>query len=337
MKRSAPPTHRENALPVSRRGFMGAALAASATLPPRGARAAYPERPVRLIVPFAAGGAVDSVARVLGKALSANLGGSIVIDNRGGAGGVIGMEAVAHAAADGYTLLLSHSGFAAMPGLYRDLPFDPVRDFAGVVTAASGAYVLAVNSAEPFTSVADLIAYAKANPGRLTYGSAGAGSIIHLAGEFFKRTAAVELVHVPYKGAAPAITDLVGGQIRMMFAPAVNALPLAASGKLRALAVTSAKRSRLAPDLPTIAESGLPGFEVTGWYGLAAPAATAAPAVAQLNAETNRALASADTVEQLRQQGLEPVGDTPEQATAWIRSEVAQWTRVIRDAGIKPL
>jgi tripartite-type tricarboxylate transporter receptor subunit TctC len=274
---------------------------------------------------------------VLGKALSANLGGSIVIDNRGGAGGVIGMEAVAHAAADGYTLLLSHSGFAAMPGLYRDLPFDPVRDFAGVVTAASGAYVLAVNSAEPFTSVADLIAYAKANPGRLTYGSAGAGSIIHLAGEFFKRTAAVELVHVPYKGAAPAITDLVGGQIRMMFAPAVNALPLAASGKLRALAVTSAKRSRLAPDLPTIAESGLPGFEVTGWYGLAAPAATAAPAVARLNAETNRALASADTVEQLRQQGLEPVGDTPEQATAWIRSEVAQWTKVIRDAGIKPL
>jgi tripartite-type tricarboxylate transporter receptor subunit TctC len=274
---------------------------------------------------------------VLGKALSANLGGSIVIDNRGGAGGVIGMEAVAHATADGYTLLLSHSGFAAMPGLYRDLPFDPVRDFAGVVTAASGAYVLAVNSAEPFTSVADLIAYAKANPGRLTYGSAGAGSIIHLAGEFFKRTAAVELVHVPYKGAAPAITDLVGGQIRMMFAPAVNALPLAASGKLRALAVTSAKRSRLAPDLPTIAESGLPGFEVTGWYGLAAPAATAAPAVARLNAETNRALASADTVEQLRQQGLEPVGDTPEQASAWIRSEVAQWTKVIRDAGIKPL
>src|ERR1700730_331968 len=300
--RPAPPTYRENALPVSRRGFIGAALAASATLPSRGAHAAYPERPIRLIVPFAAGGAVDSVARVLGKALSANLGGSIVIDNRGGAGGVIGMEAVAHAAADGYTLLLSHSGFAAMPALYRDLPFDPVRDFAGVVTGASGAYVLAVNSAEPFTSVADLIAYAKANPGRLTYGSAGAGSIIHLAGEFFKRTAAVELVHVPYKGAAPAITDLVGGQIRMMVAPGVNALPLAAAA------------------LPTIAESGLPGFEVTGWYGLAAPAATAAPAVARLNAETNRALASADTVEQLRQQGLEPVGDTPEQASAWIRS-----------------
>jgi len=324
-------------VPVSRRRFLRAAIAAPATLLPRGARAAYPEHPIRLVVPFAAGGAVDGVARVLGKALAANLGGSIVIDNRGGAGGVIGMEAVAHAPADGYTLLLSHSGFAAMPGLYRDLPFDPARDFAGVVTAASGAYVLAVNSAEPFTSVADLVAYAKANPGRLTYGSAGAGSIIHLAGEFFKRTAAVELVHVPYKGAAPAITDLVGGQIRMMFAPAVNALPLAASGKLRALAVTSAKRSRLAPDLPTVAESGLPGFEVTGWYGLAAPAATAAAAVTRLNAEANRALASADTVGQLRQQGLEPVGDTPEQASAWIKTEVAQWTRVIRDAGIKPL
>jgi tripartite-type tricarboxylate transporter receptor subunit TctC len=324
-------------LPVSRRNLLRAAIAAPVTLLPRGARAAYPERPIRLIVPFAAGGAVDSVARVLGKALAANLGASMVIDNRGGAGGVIGMEAVAHAPADGYTLLLSHSGFAAMPALYRDLPFDPVRDFAGVVTAASGAYVLAVNSAEPFTSVADIVAYAKANPCRLTYGSAGAGSIIHLAGEFFKRTAAVELVHVPYKGAAPAITDLVGGQIRMMFAPAVNALPLAASGKLRALAVTSAKRSRLAPDVPTVAESGLPGFEVTGWYGLAAPAATAAAAVTRLNAETNRALASADMVEQLRQQGLEPVGDTPQQASAWIKAEVAQWSRVIRDAGIKPL
>jgi tripartite-type tricarboxylate transporter receptor subunit TctC len=324
-------------LSVSRRTVIRTALAAAPMLLPRGARAAYPERPIRLIVPFAAGGAVDGVARVLGKALTADLGQSVVIDNRGGAGGVIGMEAVAHAPADGYTLLLSHSGLAAMPGLYRELPFEPARDFAGIVTAASGAYVLAVNSAEPFKSVADLIAYAKANPGRLTYGSAGAGSIIHLAGEFFKRMAGVDLVHVPYKGAAPAITDLVGGQIRMMFAPAVNALPLAASGKLRALAVTSARRSRLAPDLPTVAESGLPGFEVTGWYGLAAPAATAAAAILRLNAEANRALAAADTIEQLRQQGLEPVGGTPEEASAWIRSEVAQWTKVIRDAGIKPL
>ena len=287
-------------------------------------------------MPFAAGGAVDSVARVLGRALGANLGQSIVVDNRGGGGGVIGMEAVAHATADGYTLLLSHSGFAAMPGLYRELPFDPVRDFAAVITAASGAYVLAVNAAAPFRSVAELIAYAKANPG-LTYGSAGVGSTVHLAGEFFKRMAGIDIVHVPYKGAAPAITDLVGGQIRMMFAPAVNALPLAAAGELRALAVTSATRSRLAPELPTVAESGLPGFEVTGWYGLAVPAATPPATVARLNAEANRALAAPEVVEQLRLQGLDPVGGTPEQAAAWLKSEVAQWTKVIRDANIKPL
>jgi tripartite-type tricarboxylate transporter receptor subunit TctC len=323
-------------MPMSRRALVATALAASAiAMRPRQARAAYPDRPVRLIVPFAAGGAVDSIARVLGKALTDNLGQAVVIDDRGGAGGVIGMEAVAHATPDGYTLLLSHSGFAAMPGLHASLPFDPVRDFTGVITAAAGAYVLAVNAAEPFKSVADLIAYAKANPGKVTFGSAGVGSTVHLAGELFKLTAGIDIVHVPYKGAAPAITDLTAGQIRMMFAPAVNAIPLAAAGKLRALAVSSAKRSQLAPDVPTVAESGLPAFEVTGWYGLAAPAATPADAVARLNAEANRALKSDAVIAQLRLQGLDPVGDTPEHATAWIKSEVAQWTKVIHDAGIK--
>ena len=322
-------------MPMSRRALVVTALTAAVAVRPQPARAAYPERPVRLIVPFAAGGAVDSIARVLGKALTDNLGQAVVIDDRGGAGGVIGMEAVAHAAPDGYTLLLSHSGFAAMPGLHASLPFDPVRDFTGVITAAAGAYVLAVNAAEPFRSVADLIAYAKANPGKITFGSAGVGSTVHLAGELLKLTAGIDIVHVPYKGAAPAITDLTAGQIRMMFAPAVNAIPLAAAGKLRALAVSSAKRSRLAPDVPTVAESGLPGFEVTGWYGLAVPAATPADAVARLNVEANRALKSDEVIAQLRLQGLDPVGDTPEHATAWIRSEVAQWTKVIRDAGIK--
>jgi tripartite-type tricarboxylate transporter receptor subunit TctC len=323
-------------LPISRRHIVRAALAAPALLLPRAARADYPERPVRLIVPFAAGGAVDSVARVLGNALGGNLGQPIVIENRGGGGGVIGMETVAHATPDGYTLLLSHSGFTAMPGLYAKLPFDPVRDFAGVITAASGAYVLAVNAAEPLGSVADLIAYAKANPGKVTYGSAGVGSTVHFAGELFRRAAAIDIVHVPYKGAAPAITDLVGGQIRMMFAPAVNALPLAAAGKLRALAVSSAKRSLLAPDLPTVAESGLPGFEVTGWYGLAAPVTTPPPAIARLNAQGNRALGSDELIAQLRLQGLDPVGGTADEASAWIKSEVAKWTRIIRDAGITP-
>ena len=295
----------------------------------------YPSKSIQLIVPFAAGGAVDGVARVLGNALAANLGKPVVIDNRGGAGGVIGMDAAAHAPADGHTLLLSHSGFAAMPGLYAKLPFDPVRDFQGVVTIASGAYVLAAHLGAPFKSVAELIAYARANPGKITYASAGTGSTIHLAAEFFKTMAGVDLLHIPYKGAAPATTDVVAGQVQMMFGPAVNILPLTHSGKLTALAVTSARRSALAPELPTIAESGLPGFEVAGWYGLAAPAATAKVTITILNGEANRALRSAEVVEQLRAQGLEPVGGTAEAANAWIKSEVAQWTKVIREAGIK--
>jgi tripartite-type tricarboxylate transporter receptor subunit TctC len=320
---------------VSRRALLNASLAAPlAAVFARAAGAAYPERSIRLVVPFTAGGGVDGVARPLGKALSDGIGASVIIDNRGGAGGVIGMDAVAHAPADGYTLLLSHSGFTAMPGLYRDLPFDPVRDFAGVVTAASGAYVLVVNPATPYGSVAALTAYARANPGKVAYASAGIGSTSHLAAEFFKRAAAIDLLHIPYKGAAPALTDVVSGQVQIMFAPAVTSLPLAASGQLVALAVTSAKRSVLTPELPVIAET-LPGFDITGWYGLAAPAGTPAAAIARLNTEINRALASADFVAQLAQQRLEPVGGPPEEAAARIASEVVRWGRVIREAGIK--
>jgi tripartite-type tricarboxylate transporter receptor subunit TctC len=311
-----------------------AGVAAIAALSPRRARAVYPERPIRLIVPFAAGGALDAVARLVGRALTDRIGAAVTIDNRGGAGGVIGMDAVAHATADGYTLLLSHSGLTAMPGLYRDLPFDPVRDFAGIVTAASGAYVLVVAPAAPFRSVAELIAYAKSNPGKVAYASAGIGSAVHLASEFFKRMAAVDLLHVPYKGAAPALTDLIGGQVQMMFAPAVASLPLARSGKVVALAVTSPQRSALAPELPAIADS-LPGFEASGWYGLAAPARTPKPAIDRLNAEVNGALAAADFVAQLNLQGLEPVGGPPEEAAARIAAEVARWSRIIREAGIK--
>jgi tripartite-type tricarboxylate transporter receptor subunit TctC len=323
-------------MPISRRDVAGlAGLVGAVALTPWPARAAFPDRTIRLIVPFAAGGAVDAVARLLAKALAADLGQSVVVDNRGGAGGIVGMEAAAHAGADGYALLLSHSGFAAMPGLHRELPFDPVRDFAGVVTAASGAYVLVVNARAPFVSAGDLIAAAKAKPGKIAYASAGVGSTIHLASEFFKRRAGIDILHVPYKGAAPAMTDLLGGQVDMMFAPAVSSLPLAAAGKLKALAVTSAKRSALAPDLPTLAETALPGFEVTGWYGLAAPAATPVAVVAQINAAANRSLRAAGVIAELREQGLEPVGDDPAEATAWIRAEVAHWTAVIHEAGIR--
>jgi len=320
---------------ITRRAFLKTGAGAMA-LAPRAAWAAYPERAIRLIVPFAAGGAVDAVARLVGQALAARIDKPIVIENRGGAGGIIGMDAVAHAAADGYTMLLSHSGFTAMPGLYAKLPFDPIRDFDGVVTAASSALVLGANPETPFKSVAELISYAKANPGKLSYGSAGVGSTVHLATELFKSMAGVDLVHVPYKGAGPATTDLIGGQIQLMFNPAVNVLPLAQSGKVRALAVSSTTRSALVPDLPTIAESGLPGYEVVGWYGLAVPAGTDKTVIAKLNSGANRALAAADLVAQLRQQGLEPVGGPPEEASALIKSDVAHWTKVIRDAGIKP-
>ena len=324
-------------MPISRRTLINAAaLAGTASLLPRIALAAYPERPVRLIVPFVPGGAVDAVGRLLGNAMTVTLGQPVVIENRGGAGGAIGMEAAAHAAPDGYTMMVSHSGFAAMPGFYRKLAFDPVADFAGIVTAVSGIFVLVANPNAPFKSVAELIAYAKANPGKLSYASAGVGSTVHLAGEFFKHTAGIDIVHVPYKGSGPATTDLVGGQVQMMFGPAVNTLPLAQAGKLRALAVTSAKRSALAPDLPTVAESGVPGFDVVGWYGLAAPAATPPAAIERLNAEANRALKSADLIERFRVEGYEPVGGTPAEATAWIRTEVTRWTGVIRDAGIEP-
>ena len=324
-------------MPISRRSLINAVTLAGATaFAPRLARAAYPERPVRLIVPFVPGGAVDAVGRLLGNAMTATLGQPIVIENRGGAGGIVGMEAAAHAAPDGYTMMVSHSGFAAMPGLYRKLPFDPVVDFAGIVTAVSGIYVLVVNPDVPFKSVAELIAYAKANPGKLSYASAGVGSTVHLAGEFFKHAAGIDIVHVPYKGSGPATTDLVGGPVQMMFGPAVNTLPLAHAGKLRALAVTSAKRSALAPELPTVAESGVAGFDVVGWYGLAAPRATPPDAIARLNAEANRALKLPDLIEQFRLQGYEPVGGTPEEATAWIKTEVTRWTGVIRAAGVEP-
>jgi tripartite-type tricarboxylate transporter receptor subunit TctC len=268
--------------------------------------------------------------------LSASLGQSIVIDNRGGAGGIIGMDAVAKSPPDGYTLLLVHSGLTYMPGLYRKLPFDPEKDFDGIVTAVSGSHALAVSAASPFKTVAELIAYAKANPGKLTYGSAGIGSTLHLAAEFFKRAAGVDILHVPYKGAAQATTDLVGGQVQMMFGPLVAIMPLAEAGQIRALAVTSPQRTALAPNVPTMIESGIPGFEIGTWYGLAAPAGTPKPAIDKLNAETNRALKLPEVIEQFRIQGYQPIGGTPDEMNAQIKADVERWTKIIRDAGIEP-
>jgi len=296
----------------------------------------YPSKSIRLIVPFAAGGAVGAVARVLSNPLSQSLGQSIVIDNRGGAGGIIGMDAVAKSPPDGYTLLLIHSGITYMPGLYRKLPFDPLADFDGVIATVSGSYVLAVTNSMPFNTVADLIAYAKANPGRLSYGSAGIGSTLHLAGEFFKRAAGIDMIHVPYKGASQATTDLVAGQIQVMIGPAVAIMPLAQAGNVRALAVPSRRRSALAPELPTMIESGVPDFEVTSWYGLAAPAGTPKDVILKLNIVANNALSQPELIEQFRLQGYEPLGGSPEYLNALIKTDTARWTKIIRDAAIEP-
>jgi tripartite-type tricarboxylate transporter receptor subunit TctC len=294
----------------------------------------YPSHAIRLVVPFSPGGAVDALARVIANPLAVRLGQPVVVYNRGGAGGSIGMDEVAKAPPDGYTLLLDHSGLTYMPGFYRSLPFDPVKDFAGIITAVSGIYVLAVNLDLPVKSVAELIAYAKANPGKLSYGSAGVGSSLHLAGEFLKHDTGINIVHVPYKGPAEAATDMIGGRIQMMFGPSVTILPLAQAGKIRALAVTSEKRSPLAPELPAMAET-LPGFEVIGWYGLAAPAYTSEGAITKLNDEANAVLQSSDLVAEVRKLGYVPIGGTPDEANARIRSDVVRWTKIIHDAGIE--
>ena len=320
-------------MPISRRALVATALATAVAPLPRAAGAAYPDHPIRLIVPFPPGGAVDPVARFIAEALSDRLGQPVVSINRGGGGGSIGMDEAAKAKPDGYTIVLDHSGMAYMPGLYRNLPFDPVKDFAPIITAVAGFYVLAVNPALPIKSVADLIAYAKANPGKLNFGSAGIGSTLHLAGEMLKREAGIDMLHVPYRGGGPAIKDLIGGQIQLMFAPAVAMLPLANGGKVRVLAQTPAKRSALAPDIPSVAET-LPGFDIVGWYGLAGPAAMPRADIERINAELNAALTSPAMIARLRELSYEPIGGTPEEATARIKADVARWTKIIRDANI---
>jgi len=321
-------------LPISRRSLVTTTLASGAMFLAGTARAVYPERPIRLIVPFPPGGAVDPVARVIAQALGERLGQPVVSINRGGGGGSIAMDEAAKASPDGYTIVLDHSGMAYMPGLYRNLPFDPVKSFAPIIAAVAGFYVLAVNPALPVKSVADLITYAKANPGKLTYGSAGIGSTLHLAGEMFKREAGIDMLHVPYRGGGPAIKDLMSGQIQLMFAPAVAMLPLASGGKVRVLAQTPAKRSALAPDIPSVAET-VPGFAIVGWYGLAAPATTPRAEIERINTELNAALKMPGLIEQLRKLSYESIGGTPEEAAARIEADVARWTKIIRDAGIQ--
>lgn len=299
------------------------------------AEAAYPVRPIRSIVPYAPGGAGDNLGRLMSRELAVRLGQQIVVDNRPGANGIIGMDIAARAAPDGYTLLVGTVGLASLPGLYKKLPFDPVRDFAPISIAITGTYLLGVNPSVAATSVKELVALAKQSAGKLNFGSAGAGSTIHLAGEMFKSVARIDMVHVPYKSAGLAMTDLIAGNIEVLFAPVVVMHPMAKAGKVRALGVTSSKRSALAPEIPAIAEA-LPGFEVSGWYGLFAPVGTPRAIVTRLNAELKKGLEAEQMKERLKRQGLEAVTLSPEQSVRFFKEDIARWSRVIRDAGIKP-
>jgi tripartite-type tricarboxylate transporter receptor subunit TctC len=322
--------------PASRPAPVLFALAAwlLAAFSPAVASAAYPDRVIRIVVPFAPGGGTDVVARTLAQELARDLGANIVIENKPGAGTIIGTQAVATSEPDGYTLLMGTFANAVNPSLNAKLPYDPHRDFAPVALIARSFNIVVVNPKSPFHSIADLIAAAKAEPERLSYGTYGTGTSAHLAGELFKTLAGVKLTTVPYKGAAPAITDLVGGQIQVMFTTVASAAALISAGQLRALAVTSAERSPAFPDLPTVAEAGVPGYAAESWYGLFAPAKTPADVIDRLN----KAAATAVQSEAFRRlgvnEGLVMVASPPGELDRYFRGEEARWRKVIQDAGI---
>jgi tripartite-type tricarboxylate transporter receptor subunit TctC len=297
---------------------------------------AYPSRPVRIIVPFAAGGPSDVIARLVAGKLTENLGKQFYVENQAGAGGNLGMGNAARAAPDGYTILMGNVAPNAINvSLFKSLPFDPVADFDPVSLVASTPNILVVHPSTPVRAVKALIALAKAKPGTLNFASAGVGSSSHLAGELFRVLAGADIVHVPYKGAGPAMVDVLSGQVQLYFATMPAAMPHVKSGKLAPVAVTSAARSQALPELPTIAESGVPGYEASTWYGVLAPAHTPGAAVARLHENIVRILAVPETRERLADQGFEPVGSSPEEFGAYIKSEIAKWGKVISDAGIR--
>jgi tripartite-type tricarboxylate transporter receptor subunit TctC len=297
--------------------------------------AKYPDKALRLIVPFPPGGGNDILARTLGQRLAEVVSQQVVVDNRGGAGGALGATIAAQANPDGYTLFLGSVGnLAQSPASKADLPYNPVRDFAAAALVATSSFILAVNPSVPAKSVQDLIALAKASPGKLNYASAGTGSSLHMAGEVFKYATGTDMLHVPYKGTGPAMADLVSGRVQLIFSTMPPALPQIKSGKLRALGVTTAKRAAAAPEVPTIAESGVKGFSVSNWQGVLAPAKTPAPIVKKLNQDILAALKLPGMTEALAAQGLEAAGGTPEEFSALIKSEIAKYTQVVKAAKI---
>lgn len=319
---------------VHRRQFLIAAGALLAA-PLARAQGAFPSRPIRIIVPASPGGAADILSRTIAQKLADAWGQPVLVDNRTGAAGIIGAEAVAKAPNDGYTIMMGFAGVIAVnPSLYKTLPYDSVKDYAPVALVALSPLMLVVHPAVPAYSVNELIALAKAKPGQLNFASTGSGSTQHLSAELFKTMAGIDMTHIPYKGSSLAYPDLLAGNVSLMFENMLSMLPNAKSGKVRALAVTGTKRSAAMPELPTVAES-VPGFSAVGWYGVLAPAGTDAAIVNKLSAEINRILKLPEVSERLSSLGAEPSGSTPEEFAAHIRTEIAKWGKVVRDSGAR--
>jgi len=296
----------------------------------------YPTRAIKLVVPSSPGGGTDIVARILGQKLSEQLGQQFVVENRAGAGTVIGNDAVAKSAPDGYTLLMGLSTLAINPSMYAKLPYDALRDFAPISQSVSACNILILHPSVPAKTVVELIALARAKPGSLTFGSAGMGTNPHLSGELFKSLARIDMVHVPFKGSGQSIISQLAGEIAANFPSVPTAMPYVKAGRLRGIGVTTLRRVEVLPDVPSIAEAGLPGYEATQWFGLLAPAGTPRPIIDRLYQESSRALRSADMKERMTAEGLEVVGGTPEEFASYIRAETEKWTQVIKAAGIKP-
>ena len=301
---------------------------------PAGAQT-YPSKPIRMIVPFAPGGGTDILARIIGQQLADAWGQAVNVENRAGASGNLGTELVARSVPDGHTLVMAINTHAVNASLYSKLPFDPVKDFAPVILTATTANILVVHPSVPANSVQELIALAKAQPGKLNYASGGSGTTSHLAAELFKTMAGVEMVHVPYKGGGAAYTDLISGQVQLYFVGIPGTLQYLKAGRLRALGVTTLRRSPAAPEVPTIAESGLPGFSATTWWGILAPAGTPQPIIARIDFEVARILKLPEVRAKLDAQGFEPVASTPESFGAFMRSEIELWAKAVKASGAR--
>jgi tripartite-type tricarboxylate transporter receptor subunit TctC len=300
------------------------------------AAAAWPEKPIRIVVPFAPGGGTDLIARTLGQGMAADLGQPVVVENKPGAGTIIGTELVAKSAPDGYTVVIATFAHAVNPSLHTKLPFDTDRAFAPVVLIGRSPNVLVVPAASPLRSVEDVLAMAKAKPQKLTYASQGTGTSAHLAGEMFSNLAGVRMTHVPYRGAGPALTDLLGGQVDMMFATAAAVGAMIDGGKLRALGVTTAQRSPAMKSVPAIAERGVPGYVVESWYGLYVPAGTPADVIARLNAAARKAAQTPAFQQRVQDEGLVVSAGAPEELDRYVKAEAARWRRIVRENGIQP-